>query len=361
MKALRLKRRMGARTRQAGLTAVAERFGLLVMLVVVIGVFSAILPSVYPTTVNLKIVLAGQATFLILSLAVTLPLRAGEFDLSIGAVAVGAATVVGTLTAQHGWALVPAILVALGFGVVIGVINAMVVVGIGINAFIATLGTMTLVSGVALGISQSGQVIVGLPASLQSISSSDLLTLPLRVWYGWVLAAILWYVYEFTPFGRRTLFVGGNAVSARLTGINVRRVKAISFVLAALIAAAAGILLAGSLSAVDPTTSGNYLLQPYAAAFLGTTVLQFGRFNALGTVVGLYLLAAGVSGLELLGVQTWVNDVFNGTTLVLAVVAATLMRRGMLNHAAKGASEPPDRNGGAPVHDATRRRVASHG
>jgi ribose transport system permease protein len=204
-------------------------------------------------------------------------------------------------------------------------------------------------------------VIVGLPASLQSISNNTLLTLPLRVWYGWVLALVLWYVYQFTPFGRRLLFVGGNPSSARLTGIQVRRVKATSFILSALISAAAGIFLAGSLSAVDPTTSGDYLLQPYAAAFLGTTVLQFGRFNSLGTVIGLYLLAAGVSGLELLGVQTWVNDVFNGATLIIAVVAATLMRRGILNLAAYRTAGRQEQNGGAPELDPTASEVGTHG
>jgi ribose transport system permease protein len=349
-------------TRERGrsaMTAVAERYGLLIALLVVIVGFSVILPSTYPTTVNLKIVLSGQATFLMLALAVTLPLRAGEFDLSIGAVAVAAATVVGSLTALHGVSLGVAIVIALAAGVLVGAVNAAVVVGIGVNAFIATLGTMTVVSGLALAISHGGQVIVGLPTSLENISNKTVLTLPLRVWYGWLLALALWYVYQFTPFGRRLLFTGGNPAAARLTGIQVRRVKTTAFILSGLISAAAGIFLAGSLSAVDPTTSGDYLLQPYAAAFLGTTVLQVGRFNALGTVIGLYLLAAGVSGLELLGVQTWVNDVFNGGTLILAVVGATLMRRGIRQLAASRGIESTDRNGGAPDRDATTPQVAT--
>jgi ribose transport system permease protein len=359
MSALRL-RRAGGESQRSGITAVAERFGLLVVLLVVIAIFAAVLPSTYPTIVNLKIVLAGQATFLILALAVTLPLRAGEFDLSISAVAVGAATVVATLTAQHGWAVGPAIVVALACGVIVGVVNAVVVVGIGVNAFIATLGSMTLVAGLALAISHGGQVIVGLPTSLQKISTTSLLTLPLSVWYGWLLALVLWYVYQFTPFGRRLLFVGGNPASARLTGIRVRRVKAGAFILSGLISAAAGVILAGSLTAVDPTTYGDYLLQPYAAAFLGTVVLQIGRFNSLGTVIGLYLLAAGVSGLELLGVQTWVNLVFNGGTLILAVVAATLMRRSVLSLAGRPGGSG-ERKGGAPEREVPAGGVGSHG
>jgi ribose transport system permease protein len=337
MSALTLRRGAGRSANSAA--AVAERFGLLLVLAAVIVAFSIALPSTYPTTVNLKIVLSGQAVFLILALAVTVPLRAGEFDLSIGAVAVGAATLVAELTVQHHVSVGAAVIVALGAGVAVGILNAVVVVGIGINAFIATLGSMTLVAGLALAISSNGLVIAGLPSSLENLSNATLLTLPARVWVGWVLAVVLWYVYQYTPYGRRQLFVGGNPASARLAGIRVKWVKASAFVISGGLSAVAGVLLAGSLGSVDPTSSGEYLLQPYAAAFLGTTVLQFGRFNSIGTVIGLYLLAAGVSGLELLGVQPWVNDVFNGATLILAVVAATLMRRGVLSLAARQGEE----------------------
>ena len=321
--------RSGLTLTRARPAAVVERFGLVFVLIAVVVGFSIALPSIYPTSTNLKIILSGQAIVLLLALAVTLPLRAGEFDLSIGAVAVTAATMVGVLTTNHHVPLGLAIAAAIGIGIVVGLVNAFVVVGIGINAFIATLGSMTLVSGIGYAISSDGQVIGSVPQGLVNLSSDEFLSLPVRVWMGWGLALVLWYVYEFTAYGRRLLFVGGNPAAARLTGIRVSREKASAFVLSATLSAATGVLLAGSLGSVDPTTAGDYLLQPYAAAFLGTTVLQFGRFNSLGTVIGLYLLAAGVSGLELLGVQTWVNDVFNGATLILAVAAATLMRRGM--------------------------------
>jgi ribose transport system permease protein len=337
MSALSLRR--GATRSGRSVVAVTERFGLLIVLAAVVVAFAIALPSTYPTSVNLKIVLSGQAVFLLLSLAVTVPLRAGEFDLSIGAVAVGAATLVAELTVQHHVSVGAAVIVAIAAGLAVGILNAIVVVGIGINAFIATLGSMTLVSGLALAISDNGLVIAGLPTTLTNLSNATLLTLPARVWVGWVLAVVLWYIYQYSPYGRRLLFVGGNQSAARLAGIRVKWVKASAFVIAGVLSAVAGVLLAGSLSAVDPTTSGEYLLQPYAAAFLGTTVLQFGRFNSIGTVIGLYLLAAGVSGLELLGVQPWVNDVFNGATLILAVAAATLMRRGVLSLAARQGEE----------------------
>lgn len=306
-----------------------ERYGLVIVLVLLIAAFSIALPGKFFTTTNLTITLTGQAVILILALAETIPLRGGDFDLSVAAVMVAAASLVGVLTTEHGMAVVPAVLIAMALAVVVGMINAAVVVGLGIDAFIATLGTMTWLMGVTIAFT-SGNVISGVPRSLRDFSNQEVLGLPLAVFYGWALVLILWYVYEYTPYGRRLLFAGGNRDGARLSGIRVKRIRMSAFILSAALSAFAGVVLAGSVGAVDPNSSGAYLLQPFAAAFLGTTVIQFGRFNAFGTVIGLYLLAAGVSGLQLLGAQSWVNDVFNGVTLVVAVAIATLMRRGAM-------------------------------
>jgi ribose transport system permease protein len=307
-----------------------ERYGLIIVLLLLIAVFSIALPGTFFTSTNLKITLEGQAVILFLAMAETVPLRAGDFDLSVAAVMVGSASLIGVLTTQDHMALVPAVLLALLGGVTIGAINAFIVVGLGVDAFIATLGTMTWLTGVTTAFT-GGNVISLLPQSLISLSNNQWFGLNHDVFFGWALVLILWYVYEWTPFGRRLLFTGGNREASRLTGIRVKRIRASAFILAGLISALAGVILAGSVGAVDPGSAGAYLLQPFAAAFLGTTVIQFGRFNAIGTVIGLYLLAVGVSGLQLLGAQSWVSDVFNGVTLVIAVVIATMMRRGALS------------------------------
>jgi ribose transport system permease protein len=319
----------GSRRPVVSFQGMLERFGLVFILLLLIVVFSIALPGKFFTTTNLTITLSGQAVILILALAETIPLRAGDFDLSVAAVMIGSASLVGFLTTEHGWAVLPAAALAIALAVVIGMINAAVVVGLGIDAFIATLGTMTWLQGLTIWFTK-GNVLSGLPQSLRDFSNSELLGLPLAVFYGWALVLILWYFYEFTPWGRRLLFTGGNREAARLSGMRVKRIRMSAFILSATISAFAGIVIVGTVGAVDPNSSGAYLLQPFAAAFLGTTVIQFGRFNAFGTVIGLYLLAAGVSGLQLLGAQSWVNDVFNGVTLVVAVAIATLMRRGAL-------------------------------
>jgi ribose transport system permease protein len=271
--------------------------------------------------------LSSQSVLLILALAVTIPLRSGDFDLSIAATMNLAASIVAVLIFKHHFAMVPATLVALAVGAGIGVINGILIVGIGVNAFVATLGTMTAIGGLTYGVTNNA-VISGLTGSILSFSRLDVLGLPVAVVYGWGLAIIVWYVFEYTPVGRYLLFVGGNREASRLTGLPVRRLRFLAFVFAGLLSAFAGVLLAGTLGAADPSAGPQYLLPPYAAAFLGTTTIQVGRFNVVGTVVALYLLVVGVTGLVLLGAASWISDVFNGTALVLAVVFARLVGRG---------------------------------
>jgi ribose transport system permease protein len=147
--------------------------------------------------------------------------------------------------------------------------------------------------------------------------------LPLIVWIGWLIAAVIWVVFEFTPLGRYLLFLGGNANAARLAGLRVGGLRSVAFIAASTIGGGiAGVLLAGSLGSVDPSSGSSYLLAPLTAAFLGTTTIQVRRFNVIGTLVGLYLLAFGITGLQLEGIQGWISDVFNGAALIVALAFA---------------------------------------
>lgn len=302
----------------------ASNQGLLLVLVAIIVAFSLALPETFPTMANARNILTSQAVILMIALAVTLPLRAGDFDLSVSAVMAMAASIIAVLCVQRHWPLVYAAPVAILAGLAVGAFNAALVVGLKLDGFVATLGTMTAILGLTTWMT-AGEVIAGLPPFLSDLANFRVLTLPAIIIYGWVLALVLWYVYEHTPFGRYLLFTGGNREAARLTGVKVDRTRATAFVLSSFISAAAGILFAGAIGAVDPSISHAYLLPPYAAAFLGSTTIQIGRFNAVGTVVGLYLLAIGVSGLQLMGAAGWVTDFFHGVALILAVAFAKLI------------------------------------
>jgi ribose transport system permease protein len=147
------------------------------------------------------------------------------------------------------------------------------------------------------------------------------------VWAGWILALLIWYIFELTPLGRYMLFIGGNRSAAQLAGLQVKTIRQSGYLITATLAAVAGLLYAGSLGSVDPSSSGSYLLAPITAAFLGASAVKIGRFNVIGTLVAIYLLVIGITGLELLGAQYWISDVFNGGCLVVAVGFSILIRR----------------------------------
>jgi len=304
---------------------IAERYGLVVALVVAFVAFSIALPDIFPTLGNLKAMIDSQAIILLLAIAVTLPLRAGDFDLSIA----GLMAASGCLTAQlmtHGVSLELAVLAVLGLGVATGLINGFLIVKVGVDSFVTTLGMMTALNGLAYAFVNNSDI-TNLPSSLLNLARFEILGFPNVVWIGWLLVLVFWYIYERTPLGRYILFIGGSRDSAKLAGLRVDRLRMGAFLACSIIAALTGVLLAGEIGQMDPSVGSQFLLQPFAGVFLGATTIAVGRVNALGTVVALYLLVVGITGLQLFGADPWVTDVFNGAALVLAVAFARLAAR----------------------------------
>jgi ribose transport system permease protein len=306
--------------------ALVGRWAVPLLLVALIIVFSVSLPSQFPTVGNFRAMILSQAVLLLLAVGVTLPLRAGDFDLSIGSNMVFCSLVLGLVMNNYGWPVWAAIIVAILLGCLVGVVNAVLVVIFGMSGFVATLGTMTVLQGLSLAISGS-QVVSVSSHSLLRLGQTNVLGLPDAALYGWATALILWYVYRYLPFGRHLLFVGGNQEASRLAGIAVSRVRILAFVFAGLIGGIAGFVLIASTGAVDPTSGAQYLIAPYAAAFLGIATIQIGRFNIVGTLFALYLVVVGETGLQLLGAAEWVSDVFNGLALLIAIGLSRLFAR----------------------------------
>lgn len=299
------------------------RFVTVVVLLGTVGLFSGVLPDTFPTSANARVMLTSESVILIMALGVTFTLRLGDLDLSFASVMNFSSAIIAVLTIEHGVNTFVACLCALLAGAVVGAVNAIMVVFLRLNSFIATLGMQTLLGGLTYGLTSS-QIIVGLPTSLLNFGRDRLLGLPLNVWYGWILCVFIWVVYEFTAFGRHLLFIGGNQSAARLAGIRVQRTRATAYIISGAIFALAGVVLTAVVGSADPSTGLQYLLPPLAGAFLGTTAIQLGRFNVWGTVVGVYLLMVISTGLELLGAQSWVADVFDGGALIVAIGFARL-------------------------------------
>jgi ribose transport system permease protein len=200
----------------------------------------------------------------------------------------------------------------------------------GVDAFIVTLGTGTVLSGVVLWISDS-QTISGVSNGLVDyVVGKTLLGVPIAFYYGLILCLVLWYVFEYTAVGRRLLFVGRGRKVSRLSGINVTRVRWGALVTTAVISAAAGVLYAGTTGGADSTSGASFLLPAFAAAFLGSTTLIPGRFNPWGTIVAVYFLVTGITGLTIIGLASWVQSLFYGGALVLAVALSNAPRRKQL-------------------------------
>jgi ribose transport system permease protein len=298
---------------------------LLIVLVLEYSVFAIIKPETFLSTNTVTTIISVQAPLIILTLGLTLALVVGEFDLSVGATLVFANVMVASLSANHGMPILLAALVALLAGGLVGLVNALLVVRLGLNSFIATLGMATLLAGFTQALAGS-TIVSNVPETLTKAAGTRVFGLPLVVYYALLIGLVLWYVYEYTPLGRYLQFIGGNAEVARLAGVRTGMVTTVAFVGTALIASFAGLMQAGTLGSADPSAGPSFLLPAFAAAFLGATAIKVGRFNVWGTVIASYLLITGVTGLSLLGYTGWVQDAFNGAALLTALVAARLTR-----------------------------------
>lgn len=304
-----------------------ESFALPAFWVILIVVFSLMEPDTYPTTANFANVFGSNSVLLLVSLAVLIPLIIGEFDLSIGANVGLAGMVIALLNAHHQVPIPLACVVGVLIAMVVGLLNAVFIVGFETDTIIVTLASGTIVSGVVYWISGANTV-SGLSLSISEWTFlHTLFGIPVEFYYGLVVLAVLWYFYRLTPLGEQALCVGQSRRVAKLSGIRVSRHRTGGFVLAGLLAGLAGILMVGTNGAADPTTGPTLLLPAFAGAFLGSTAVLPGRFNPLGAGIAVFFLASGVSGLQLLGATIYVQDVFYGAALLIAVTVGTLLRR----------------------------------
>jgi len=305
-----------------------ERYALLIVWAVVIVAFSVALPQTFFTVGNLQNVLGSQAVLLVLALGLLFPLTAGEFDLSAASTLSMSAMTVAVLNAQLGVPLVPCIIAALVVGLVIGLLNGVCVVILKIDSFIVTLGSATVLLGVVQWMS-NGSSVTGVDSALvqATVGFRGVLGMPLQFFYGIVATIVVLIILTSTPIGRRLLFVGRGRQVAELSGLNVSRLRIGAFVGSAVVSSIAGVIYAGSLGGADPASGQSFLLPAFAACFLGATAIIPGRFNAVGTFIAVFFLFSGVVGLQMLGAQNYVQQLFYGGALVVAVALSQAIRR----------------------------------
>jgi ribose transport system permease protein len=317
----------GPAIRKVNIARIAESFALLAATIALAALFGVLLPHSFLSWANISTMLGSQAVLVVLALALIIPLTAGDFDLSIASMLTLSSMLIAVLNAQLGWSIYAAMAVALVTGAIVGVINAGFILYFRIPSLIVTLGTGTFISGVVLWISGSN-TISGIDDGLVSwVVVRHLLGIPLAFYYALMLCVAIWYFLGYTTAGRRLLFVGRSREVSRLSGIRVDRVRLLCLIASGIISAACGILYAGTIGAADPNSGMTFLLPAFAAAFLGATSITPGRFNAWGTLIAVYFLVIGITGLTMLGIQTFVQNLFYGGALVLAVALSQLVRK----------------------------------
>jgi ribose transport system permease protein len=304
-----------------------ERYALPLTFIVVIVVFSILKPDVFPTGDNASAILSTNAVLVVLTIGVLAPLTVGDLDISVAAILGLSAMLMVILNTQDHVPVGYAVVIALGASAVVGLINGFFAVIVGIDALIVTLGTGSLALGVTAWMSNNN-TITGLAQSLINVVVQDqIFGVSVEFYYSIAICVLVFYLLRYTPLGRRMLIVGQAREVARLSGINVSRVRIGSLLFSAFLAGLAGILYAGTSGSAQPAGGSELLLPAYAAAFLGSTTLTPGRFNPFGSLIAVYFLATGIVGLELLGAQNFVQQIFYGAALLVAVVASTLIRR----------------------------------
>ena len=360
----------------------AARYGTIVFLLALVVAFTILCElrlgeQRFLSGNNITLLLRQSAVLAILASGLTIALILGEFDLSIAAaLTLGGGIFALFLSGQYvvtwptvpftdigGGAVVPAdwqdtflfaLIAAAFFGLLAGLINGIVVSYFGVSAFIGTLGLAGIIEGYLIRLTDGRSV--ALPKNVTDTAQGTLFGWKAPESWGWdlsvggrtfnldfgglslpiiaVTAAVILIGISFflrqTEAGRRMDAVGGNPEASRLAGIDVKRYRLAAFMMCAVIAAIAGVVLAAGRTGSAVTLVGNqgsYLLQAYTACFLGAVTLREGEFHVLGTAIGVLLMTVTFSGLIILGVPGYAQTIANGVILIAALTFAGLARR----------------------------------
>ena len=313
------------------LLSIISLYGVLITLVACIVIFS-VLDSRFIEVDNLRTQLGLAAPLLMLSLGLTVVLAMDDFDLSIAGTLSASAAVIVVLIVNHDWPWGLAVLAGVVFGLFVGAINGLLVSYVGMPSFITTLATFLILLGVEYAVS-GGRNITGradMPDLYRDlgVGKPDPWTeFTSPVWIAAGLAIILWLLMSKTEIGRYMYAIGGNPEAARLSGINVKALRAAGFVVVGLMAVFAAVSQTARTASSIPRVGISLLLSSYAAAFLGAAASRQGMFNVPGTVLGVIFLQAVQSGLTILGYERDILDISRGSILILAMLLTAVGAR----------------------------------
>jgi ribose transport system permease protein len=318
-----------------------DRFSGLYLGAFFILLFGIWAPGQFLTISTVQIIASQESVAALVALALLIPLVVGEFDLSVGFMANLSGLLATVLMLNDHLPVLLAIAISVAIGVVIGFVNGFVVVRLRVNSFIATLG-MGSILGALTTIFTGGQTPLPYTGTFwTNLTQVKVLGFQVVVAYLVVIALVVWWILSQTPIGRRMYATGANPDAARLSGVRTTRIAWGSLTASAGIASLAGVLFT-SLTGPSLTFGQTFLLPAFAACFLGATQILPGRFNVGGTLIAIFVLAIGVTGLQLVTSVSWITDMFDGVALIVAVALSVTQQRRKTTGSVRGRTSRND-------------------
>ncbi len=292
----------------------------------IVVVFFTVMSDNFLSSYNIMNILRQASVYAIMATGMTFVILTGGIDLGQGSVLALAAVVCAKVINNTGnmWL---GILAAVLIGVAIGAVNGVMIAYVKLPAFIMTLGSLYMVRGVTLYITNSTQVNIKGVEAFKFIGQGFVLGVPFPVYLFILLGIIAVIFLSFTSTGRHIFAVGSNVVSARLSGIKVEKTLVVAYVLSSVCVALAGVVYLARLTAAQPTAGEGYELESIAAAVVGGTSLAGGEGGVLGTLIGAVIIAVIRNGLVIIGVGSYFTKIVVGLIIVLAVTLDVLRRR----------------------------------
>ncbi len=300
---------------------IIARYGTVLALIVVFIAF-ALLEKRFVSSRNLINILRQVSTLAVVAGGLTICVAAGEFDLSVGAVASLSGIFVAGMMVRQGQGMVVAILVALASGVAFGVGFGLLVTLFRVPSLIATIGGSSIALGVNYAYAGGDSIYGRMPESFKFIGQGFVGEIPFTVIIALVVIAGLYVFLNNFRIGRYIIATGANPKAAKLSGIHTNRYRFLGMVISGFFAALAGIMLTSYLGSAQPQGADAYTMDALAAVFLGMTTIKRGQANMLGTVIGVLMLGIINNGLNLVGAPFYLQNMVRGGVLIFAVLLA---------------------------------------
>jgi ribose transport system permease protein len=320
---------------QPGALKSIQTYGTLAFFAALLLLFWWLLPNTFMTARNLLNITQQMSMLAVVAFSMTVVMAMGDFDLSVGSMAT-LSGIVAAIMFRNTDSIAIGVVAAIAVGMLGGAVNGFLVSYIGILPFVATLGTLTVFSGLAFLVS-GGKTIFGqdIPAAFSGFAKGGIplwsngeqvLMLPNLTLLAATTLCVIWVLLQKRVYGRHIYAMGGSAEAARLAGINTKRVRLLAFVITGLGAAIAGLMYASRVASANPTQGSGLMLDAIAAVFLGMTISRHGEPRVVNTFVGVLMIGVLSNGLTQLSVDSYIRDILVGSIIIAAVAAGSYER-----------------------------------